>query len=340
MQYRHAQSYGNLIGMKDRWLVRAARGFLLCALMAALVSSCVNAQTLDKPDLQNELEHKVLLLRGREFCPLPDQIVHATEHPEEDAPMPASHAKPKKVVVQRVAEKPLACTMRFDSTGKLQSPTITGPLSLSAIYVDHVKLKKDRLLLDGHRITLLRIGKSGTSALQPLELNERLAIEIALDRQQSTSLHQALGTIFAETLQQAVAGESSQEKEEDMISLPLLTPEPDAKTQWAKMAASRHIYEVSSSKHENGVQAPRPIYVVTPGYTQQARKDKSQGNCMLQAIITPQGFPVDIRVIQSLPDGLDESAIRAVSQYRFAPATKDGKPVAVRIMVEVNYHLW
>jgi hypothetical protein len=33
--------------------------------------------------------------------------------------------------------------------------------------------------------------------------------------------------------------------------------------------------------------------------------------------------------------GLDEKAIEAVKNWRFEPATKDGKPVAVAINVEV-----
>ena len=36
--------------------------------------------------------------------------------------------------------------------------------------------------------------------------------------------------------------------------------------------------------------------------------------------------------------GLDENAIEAVKQWRFEPAMKDGKPVAVEINVEVTFH--
>jgi TonB family protein len=37
--------------------------------------------------------------------------------------------------------------------------------------------------------------------------------------------------------------------------------------------------------------------------------------------------------------GLDEQAIGAVTQWRFKPGTKDGKPVRVTTQVTVNFSL-
>jgi protein TonB len=38
--------------------------------------------------------------------------------------------------------------------------------------------------------------------------------------------------------------------------------------------------------------------------------------------------------------GLDENAVAAVKQYRFKPATENGKPVAVYLNVEVNFEIF
>jgi TonB family protein len=38
--------------------------------------------------------------------------------------------------------------------------------------------------------------------------------------------------------------------------------------------------------------------------------------------------------------GLDEKALEAVRQWKFAPATKDGHPVAVRVAIEVAFRLY
>jgi TonB family protein len=47
-----------------------------------------------------------------------------------------------------------------------------------------------------------------------------------------------------------------------------------------------------------------------------------------------------MRVQRGLGMGLDQKAVEAVKQWKFDPATKDGKPVAVQINVEVNFRLY
>ena len=54
-------------------------------------------------------------------------------------------------------------------------------------------------------------------------------------------------------------------------------------------------------------------------------------------IVGSDGLPRDIRVGRSLSPEFDESAIDAVKKWKFAPATKDGKPVAVEINIEINF---
>ena len=89
-----------------------------------------------------------------------------------------------------------------------------------------------------------------------------------------------------------------------------------------------------------GVSAPRTIYAPDPEYSEEARKAKFQGTCVLWLVVGPDGRPRDIRVTRSLGLGLDEKAIEAVKQWKFEPALKDGKPVAVEINVEVSFRLY
>jgi TonB family protein len=88
------------------------------------------------------------------------------------------------------------------------------------------------------------------------------------------------------------------------------------------------------------VSAPRIISDPEPEYSEEARKAKYQGVCVLWLVVGPDGRPRDIRVARSLGLGLDEKAIEAVKNWKFEPALKDGKPVAVQINVEVNFHLY
>jgi TonB family protein len=89
-----------------------------------------------------------------------------------------------------------------------------------------------------------------------------------------------------------------------------------------------------------GVSAPKPIYAPDPEYSEEARKVKHMGTVVLWLVVGPDGKPRDIRVLRTLGLGLDEKAIEAVKNWRFEPAMKDGKPVAVQINVEVNFHLY
>ena len=89
-----------------------------------------------------------------------------------------------------------------------------------------------------------------------------------------------------------------------------------------------------------GVSAPKAIYAPDPEYSEEARKVKHMGTVVLWLVVGPDGKPRDIRVARTLGLGLDEKAIEAVRTWRFDPAMKDGKPVAVQINVEVNFHLY
>jgi protein TonB len=89
-----------------------------------------------------------------------------------------------------------------------------------------------------------------------------------------------------------------------------------------------------------GVSAPKVIYQPDPEYSEEARKAKYQGVCVLSLIVGPDGKPRDVKVARSLGLGLDEKAIEAVNQWKFEAAQKDGKPVAVAINVEVTFRLY
>ncbi len=89
-----------------------------------------------------------------------------------------------------------------------------------------------------------------------------------------------------------------------------------------------------------GIVAPHPIYDPDPQYSEEARKAKSNGQVLLLLVIGPDGLPHDIKVVAPLGDGLDEEAIDAVKKWKFEPGMKDGKPVAVPVMIEVDFRLF
>lgn len=88
-----------------------------------------------------------------------------------------------------------------------------------------------------------------------------------------------------------------------------------------------------------GVSAPVVIHSVEPEFTSNARSANLQGTVSIQLIVDSQGNPQNARVVGHLGMGLDEKALEAVRQYRFRPAMYQGHPVAVQMVVDVDFHL-
>ncbi len=90
-----------------------------------------------------------------------------------------------------------------------------------------------------------------------------------------------------------------------------------------------------------GVSAPVPIFQPEAEFSDEARRAKYQGVCLISLIVDAQGNPQNPRVIRALGMGLDEKALEAVRKYKFKPAMKDGRtPVPVMITIEVNFRLY
>ena len=92
-------------------------------------------------------------------------------------------------------------------------------------------------------------------------------------------------------------------------------------------------------KPGDGVTLPRVIKEVKPKYSQSALQAKVQGTVWLRAVVKADGQVGDIEVARSLEDSLDIEAIEAARQWEFAPGTREGKPVAVEITIEMTFTL-
>jgi len=92
-----------------------------------------------------------------------------------------------------------------------------------------------------------------------------------------------------------------------------------------------------------GVTPPRLLRKAEPEYSPDARADRIQGTVVLELAVNEKGRAVGIAVISPLGFGLDERAQAAVEKWEFAPGLKDGKPVKILAIVEVNFRfpeLW
>jgi periplasmic protein TonB len=89
-----------------------------------------------------------------------------------------------------------------------------------------------------------------------------------------------------------------------------------------------------------GVSAPVLIYSPDPEFSDEARRAKFQGVCVVGLIVDAQGNPQQVTIVRPLGMGLDQKAIEAVRQYKFRPALYQGRPVPVAIDIEVNFRIY
>ena len=88
------------------------------------------------------------------------------------------------------------------------------------------------------------------------------------------------------------------------------------------------------------ITAPHATYPPDPKYPKNKRKARHSGTVVLDLVVDADGLPRDVKVWHRLSPEFDEAAIDAVKTWKFSPATKDSKPIATQIKVEVNFHLY
>jgi TonB family protein len=85
------------------------------------------------------------------------------------------------------------------------------------------------------------------------------------------------------------------------------------------------------------VSKPVVLRKVAPEYSEAARKARYHGTVLLRVVIDVEGKIVNTQVVRGIGMGLDEKAIEAVRKWKFKPAYKDGKPVAVQVSMMLDF---
>jgi TonB family protein len=100
-----------------------------------------------------------------------------------------------------------------------------------------------------------------------------------------------------------------------------------------------------AAKDDKSVMHPIAEYQPEADFSDEARRQKRRDRPLdfevdIGLVIDANGKPQNVCMTQSAGYGLDANAAKAVQKYQFKPATKDGKPVAYRISVEIRFHLY
>ncbi|HSF14848.1 MAG TPA: TonB family protein [Vicinamibacteria bacterium] len=76
-----------------------------------------------------------------------------------------------------------------------------------------------------------------------------------------------------------------------------------------------------------------------PGYPREARRLEQQGRVTLEFVVTDEGVPIDIRVVESAGSVLDDAVRESVAKWRFEPAEKNGVKVSVKMRIRHTFRL-
>jgi TonB family protein len=85
-----------------------------------------------------------------------------------------------------------------------------------------------------------------------------------------------------------------------------------------------------------GVTQPACEYCPDPNYAKAALEASFNGTVLMDVLLSAEGQASQVTILRGAPFGLNEEAISAVRRWRFKPATLNGKPVPVKVTVEIG----
>ena len=224
----------------------------------------------------------------------------------------------------------------YDFWGNVEGQPQTGPWSLALVQIDKVEVRSDEFRLQGHRAAAVYDSKEkkfkylilgGTQVKIVVRTPTDTLSDVALD---SLVDRMFLARLTPQDLPEAWRSFFAGKVTSVPKDLPPKTPIPGLESD------GQPVFRPNPSA---GITAPRAIHQREPDYVEVARQANVEGTCVFNVIVNTQGMPERIEVARPLGVGLDDGAIEKVNTWRFQPATMNGRPVAVLVSVEVNFHL-
>ena len=291
------------------------------------------------------------------------------------APMSASAASESKVpevtedeLKQKLTGRPLFLrglwldeTLHFDMNGKLAGQSPKGSFTLCGVFVDHVRLTKKTVELEGVRFGVHFEGEAPwdqqATSFDRIQITPKKKHQlIVIDRQQVVIPKKPKkGEKNAEQKPLPPGATLSPSEAADRLRKSIdkvLAPDLDAQMiaempdywQYFYQAQQAHKSLVPTDQslaHPGpGVDGPRLLKNLVPASNDFAQKSEVAGVASYKVILDPQGKILAVAVYRPIGFGLDENAVAAIEKSTFTPAVKDGKAVPSVIDVAVNFRIY
>lgn len=110
-------------------------------------------------------------------------------------------------------------------------------------------------------------------------------------------------------------------------------PAPEPQSQ----ASTDHVF---ARPYPAGLKMPILRHFPDPQIPNKLRRKRMNGKVIVEVTVDKSGVPSDVHVIKGLEYDFDKIAEDTVLKYRFSPAVYQGRPVAARINIEVNFRIY
>ncbi len=231
--------------------------------------------------------------------------------------------------------------LKFDLAGKLTVPSARTPFPLSGIYIDSVKLQKDKLVLSGGRM-----GLQFKPTLDRIHIPETVQIEIA--GTPGADYGPALDKIFADGLADLTPSLPTywQQYAQKIFLNTAAQTNPQPSTNMPQASAGTQAIPAPQAPDETilrvgkGITAPVLVSQIQASFNTVARVMKLRGDVTLGFVVKKDGSISNVSILTPLGLGLDEQAIGALYQYRYKPAMEGNTPVSVYQDVIINFTIY
>jgi TonB family protein len=95
--------------------------------------------------------------------------------------------------------------------------------------------------------------------------------------------------------------------------------------------------ELNESGNVAQISAPQAIHKVDPAYPLELMRQNVAGTVAVRAVIRADGSVADVRVVRSVDQRLDRYACEALARWQFSPATREGAPVDLAVLVMIPF---
>lgn len=85
---------------------------------------------------------------------------------------------------------------------------------------------------------------------------------------------------------------------------------------------------------------PTLLKAKLPKYPKVYRKEKREGHVVIEVVIAGDGTVLDAKPAEGSDPEFARNAMEAIEQYRFRPGMLDGKPVAFKIKMDVQFRVY